>query len=412
MFKFSIDKISKIESNKFNVSIMPDINSEFFPPYHLRNVYVGAELLEERLYNYWNYNDENLNEYRFKGSVVQGGYYRMSRELFYSIYRSKKDLASIETLINRDNDIFYDHLETSPYDDSRRIMSTREEKVISGEKSFEFLSSDNFKFKCVYLYCFNVGQGDSFLLITSSGNAYLIDSNVYNQKSAKDFSYKVQQILRKHGLKKQLKGIIITHKHIDHIRGLSFILSNGLLSSENFIINLDYIHNTKAVDSLMNSASLNISTWINLNRSGIIREGDTTICVENPDYNSSTLQHVPDINDSSIGLCIQYKDTQAYLTGDLGSRMICAKFKNSNYKNNFLKVSHHGSETGTNNSVINLINPDYAYISAGTNKRLQHPHHTVVSLLNKQGRDLKISKIIGRDVCYEFSKDGIDWTLL
>lgn len=126
---------------------MPDINSKFFPPYHLRNVYVGAELLDERLYKYWYFNDENLNQYRFKGSVVQGGYYRMPRDLFYSIPRSKKDSAITETLINRDNDIFYDHLEPSPYGDGRRIMNTREGMVISGEKLFEFLSSDDFKFK-------------------------------------------------------------------------------------------------------------------------------------------------------------------------------------------------------------------------------------------------------------------------
>ena len=75
--------------------------------------------------------------------------------------------------------------------------------MIKGEKYSEYealsVHGDNWENK-IYLYCFNVGQGDTFLFIPSSGNPYLIDTNFYSEEHIEAFADQVRDILIYHGL--------------------------------------------------------------------------------------------------------------------------------------------------------------------------------------------------------------------
>ena len=56
-------------------------------------------------------------------------------------------------------------------------------------------------------------------------------------------------------------------------------------------------------------------------------------------------------------------------------------------KARYLKVSHHGSNTGTNNAVLDAVQPEYGIVCAGKNNH-GLPDHSVFKLL--QGRNVKI----------------------
>ena len=47
-----------------------------------------------------------------------------------------------------------------------------------------------------------------------------------------------------------------------------------------------------------------------------------------------------------------------------------------------LKVSHHGSNTSSEESFINHINPKYSLISVGASNRYGHPKKSVLDILN------------------------------
>ncbi|MCX0379718.1 hypothetical protein LI055_08795 [Clostridium perfringens] len=390
---FSIDEIYKKEDGLYGIKIIPEIESEYFPPYHLRNINVKYSLLEKKFYEAINKGKEVKNKH-FKGSVVQGGYYSIETTELRNmrIFNSK-------TIITDNNDIFVGKKIESPYNKK----NIRKDKVLTMDKGCKELSKPQIQNEGnLYLYCFNVGQGDSFLLITTNKSAYLIDTNIYTEKRALNFYNQIKKILNEHNISK-LTGFIVTHKHIDHIRGADKFISYSGLEIDSFLINMDYSHETKVVDRLLKEAELKILKWININSPGIIRDGNTEIIFRNPDNATSTVINAPDINDSSIVICVKYKNTMMYLTGDASYSVLNCKLNKCTNSNcvNMLKISHHGSRTGTDSILLNNLNPIHAFISAGNNKKFNHPHTQVINLLKNKATIVNISKIIKTTICYK-----------
>ena len=96
------------------------------------------------------------------------------------------------------------------------------------------------------------------------------------------------------------------------------------------------------------------------------------------------------------------------MTGDAGFDVIKHKyFCHNNMQvytgGSLLKVSHHGSRTGTDNDVIRLLNPTYSFIPVGYSKRYKHPHNEVMDILYNHHR-LNQKITLSRDehglVCY------------
>jgi hypothetical protein len=271
-FKFSIDEVFVRDAERgiFTLRIIPDVNSRFFPPIILRSINVSAELLSKELYFSLmrKINNNMDNDISFGSTIIQGGYYivecgGLPRNLF------KDDIV-----ITREEDFFREGIiEEAPY----REELIEKEDIISLEKGLAMLSDTGPDFlPSLYLYCFNVGQGDSSLLILPNGSAYLIDTNIYSHRKSQGFVAEIKNILQSHGLNpKILKGLIITHKHIDHLRGADSIIPE--FEIEYFLMNFDYKHPTKCVYNLLSSAYYNIKNWININGRGAIYEGNTYI---------------------------------------------------------------------------------------------------------------------------------------
>lgn len=150
-----------------------------------------------------------------------------------------------------------------------------------------------------------------------------------------------------------------------------------------------------------------LPVWINLNKPCLLVEGKTKIYFKNPD---ATTELAADINDSSIVMQVEHGTNQLYLTGDACSSVLCDAIGCASMKlpkEKVLKVSHHGSRTGTNSSFIKKLLPNEAFISAGYSRKYQHPHKECIDVLKANGIDPILSKKIKTTVKYKCSGTGI-----
>ena len=99
-------------------------------------------------------------------------------------------------------------------------------------------------------------------------------------------------------------------------------------------------------------------------------------------------------NDNSVVYYLDINDYYFLFTGDISKnveRLIVNRYAID--KVNCLKVSHHGSATGTSSYFVGKILPDYAIIS--TNGKYNHPHKETLDTLNSYLVDILITKELG-----------------
>ena len=99
-------------------------------------------------------------------------------------------------------------------------------------------------------------------------------------------------------------------------------------------------------------------------------------------------------NDNSVVYYLDINDYSFLFTGDISKnveRLIANRYVLD--KVNCLKVSHHGSATGTSSYFVGKILPDYAIIS--TNGKYNHPHKETLDTLNSYLVDTLITKELG-----------------
>jgi competence protein ComEC len=89
-------------------------------------------------------------------------------------------------------------------------------------------------------------------------------------------------------------------------------------------------------------------------------------------------------NENSIVILLRYRDFKAILTGDALSEDLVDDVKNNQINSvNYIKISHHGSKTGTNKELLELLEPKIAAISVGKNS-YGHPQKEVLDLLKEE----------------------------
>lgn len=110
-----------------------------------------------------------------------------------------------------------------------------------------------------------------------------------------------------------------------------------------------------------------------------------------------------DTNDNSIVVLLVYRDYSFLFLGDASqevenkiflniencfSKTISEPLKEKLKNLTVLKVSHHGSNTGTSVNFLKQIKPEYAVISAGKDNRFGHPTKEVLETLEKYSKNI------------------------
>lgn len=110
----------------------------------------------------------------------------------------------------------YENIEVYPDEEVDKQPELQKQKYKKKEQfwDFNFGLTGTIKEIPPKLYCFNVGQGDMSLFISSRGHAFIIDTHITDSRK-QDILAELKRILGG----RPIEALILTHRHYDHYLG-------------------------------------------------------------------------------------------------------------------------------------------------------------------------------------------------
>ena len=212
----------------------------------------------------------------------------------------------------------------------------------------------------------DVGQGEA-ILIALPEKTMLIDAGPTGSAP------KIAQVLQELGRDK-IDYLVATHPDEDHIGGMADVISSTQIGT---IYAPNKTNNTATYRKFL-TAIQNNNLQITLAEAG-------TIIDQTDAYKLEILwptkdANFPDTNDYSIIIKLTVGTKTFLFTGDAPTSAIL----DSNPGHiDVLKLSHHGSRTGTNEQLVRRLSPTYAILSYALDNSYGHPMQSVLNSLHK-----------------------------
>ncbi len=212
----------------------------------------------------------------------------------------------------------------------------------------------------------DVGQGES-ILIALPEKTVLIDAGPTGSAP------KIAQVLQELGRDK-IDYLVATHPDEDHIGGMADVISSTQIGT---IYAPNKTNNTATYRKFL-TAIQNNNLQITLAEAG-------TIIDQTDSYKLEILwpkkdANFPETNDYSIIIKLTVGNKMFLFTGDAPTSAIL----DSNPGHiDVLKLSHHGSRTGTTEVLIHKLSPTYAVLSYAVDNSYGHPMQSVLNALHK-----------------------------
>ena len=240
-----------------------------------------------------------------------------------------------------------------------------------------WFKSDHFK-----IFFFDVGQGDSALIVTPGGKAILIDGGPDTK------------VLRGLGTalpfwRHRIDLMVITHAHDDHITGLIEVSRRYRI--DNILKNnLDF--NTPTLNSLVKVFNKNSIKEINAEPGTFFKfDNDCSLSIL-----AATKDKQVNDNDYSIVTMFSCLGRRVLLGGDAGV-LIENKLLNQgiDLRADIFKVSHHGSLSANSLKYLEGIKPRVAVVSVGINNKFGHPSPLILDRLKSLPVDIYRTDVFG-----------------
>lgn len=241
------------------------------------------------------------------------------------------------------------------------------------------------------VHILDVGHGDTIILEIPIGEK----DKIFGIVDCIKFEEKVRDYLGNLGVEK-LAFVVATHPHDDHIEGIRPLLETYEGRVDEFW-DSGYEHVSPTYLDLLYYLSEHEEITKVLMRSGtIIRYGKTKLTIlAPPDRLLKDSRESININNASIVIKIDYGRSKILLTGDaqFGSWAHMRINHPHKLKAHVLKVSHHGSKHGNFLEALEIVDPTYAIISAGTRNPKLFPHKYTLETLREVLKKRKTAKI-------------------
>ena len=227
------------------------------------------------------------------------------------------------------------------------------------------------------IYFFNVGQGDAELI--QKGNYQILIDGGPDDKILSELSG-VMPITDR-----TIEVLILTHPHADHLTGLNQVLErynvekiyfNGVSHTSSTYLEFLQKIKDKSISSEVPAIGEKISPFEN-SQLQFLWPGEKykEKTIENLN-NSSEVVKFCYFSECAVFLSDQETDEQKLMFAELEKQ-------NINYIAKILKIAHHGSTNGTDQTTLEKIKPQYAIIEVGADNQFGHPHAATLDLLSK-----------------------------
>lgn len=213
-----------------------------------------------------------------------------------------------------------------------------------------------------YLY---VGQGDGSIIKTPHEKLIVIDGGPPGKGAV------VERYIKYNG-KKEVEALMVSHSDSDHISGIIELVQGDLKINHVIISKTD---SSQLLDTLIAECIRENIQVITLGATDCFQMDDVAFKILAPKVRQS------DANNNSLVCLATYKHFKALFTGDKEKDSESSIY-NDIAPISLLKVSHHGSRTGTEEKLLLKLRPQYAMISCGINNLYGHPHKEVLDALD------------------------------
>ncbi|MFA8341553.1 MAG: DNA internalization-related competence protein ComEC/Rec2 [Rhodothermaceae bacterium] len=223
----------------------------------------------------------------------------------------------------------------------------------------------------------DVGQGDAFLLKFPNGKTAIIDAG--NATPYFDNGTRVILPLLNHLGIEKIDYAFITHLDSDHYKGILSLVKENKVE----LVYKPPLDSTLKKDLRFEKFLNDNSVKFKYYKKEILDIGNCRLYfladTKSPFYADF------DVNNKSGIIKLIHGNNTFLFVGDAEHEMeswLAAGYKNF-LKSDYLKVSHHGSKTGTIPEFIRFVKPEIAVISAGIENKFKHPSPSVVQRLKQ-----------------------------
>jgi competence protein ComEC len=218
----------------------------------------------------------------------------------------------------------------------------------------------------------DVGQGDASFVKFPNGESMLIDGG----DATKDWDQGKNAILPflKYNNVSNIKYVVASHPHNDHIGGLTEILKT--VKVDTLVISA-YEFNTKKYSEMIGICK---TKGIPIRYVGkgnqLFPDSSCRVYILHPsdefveEHDFSGVE----CNNSSIVMKIQYGENGILFTGDAEKDAETAYSQYGNFlESEMIKTGHHGSKTSSTQKMLGFVNPLAAVISVAERNKFRHP---------------------------------------
>ena len=230
----------------------------------------------------------------------------------------------------------------------------------------------------------DIGQGSAAYIKTPKGFDILVDAgknNLILEKLKQKMSF----------FDKKINYMIATHLDLDHIGGFKYVLDKYYFDK--------FLYNGKEreiffFNEIKNRIKKNGTLSKVSSGNKIIFPSGAYIEILYPNKN---IDKVEDQNNLSIVFKLTYGDTSFLFTGDVSKYIenLLVKEYGNKLNSDILLVSHHGSNTSSDPTFLDIVDPEFAVISAGKNNTYGHPHKDVIKSFKDRNIKILETSILG-----------------